>query len=249
LQDLVFRVTPSLDRNVGRAAEQLAELLGLGSRQAPILALNIGGKHASACARLLLGDERVDCVELDVAPSPATDIVADPLRLPFPPGAFHLVVADAILEHLPDPDAAVREMHRVLARGGLVLSDTPFLLPVHGGAFDFGRFGQLAHRRLFRDFDELAAGVSAGPACALAHSIEQFLLSFVVSRAPRYAVKLLCRLSFFWLRYFDSYLADKPGAMDGALGFYFIGRKSDTSLSDRELLRAYRGATPDLYRR
>jgi hypothetical protein len=34
---------------------------------------------------------------------------------------------------------------------------------------------------------------------------------------------------------------DEPGALDAASGFYFLGRKSATVLSDRDLLRLYRG--------
>jgi SAM-dependent methyltransferase len=48
-------------------------------------------------------------------------VFADIARLPFPDAAFDLVLAIEVLEHVPDPPAAVRELGR-LATGSLVLS-------------------------------------------------------------------------------------------------------------------------------
>jgi len=46
-------------------------------------------------------------------------------RLPFPDAVFGLVVNNQVMEHVEDLDAALREIHRVLAPGGLVLSVFP----------------------------------------------------------------------------------------------------------------------------
>jgi SAM-dependent methyltransferase len=45
----------------------------------------------------------------------------------FGDGHFHVVIAKHVVEHLPDPDLAVREFSRVLASGGLALISTPNL--------------------------------------------------------------------------------------------------------------------------
>jgi hypothetical protein len=45
----------------------------------------------------------------------------------------------------------------------------------------------------------------------------------------------------FWLKYFDYYLINKPGTLDGASGYYFMGRRSDQILADRELIKLYKG--------
>ena len=54
-------------------------------------------------------------------------------------------------------------------------------------------------------------------------------------------MRIFAGYTAFWLKYFDHLLIDKPGALDAASGYYFLGRKSTVVLSDRELLGLYRG--------
>ncbi|OGV48723.1 MAG: hypothetical protein A2X49_03860 [Lentisphaerae bacterium GWF2_52_8] len=46
-------------------------------------------------------------------------------KLPFPDGSFELVVLREVLEHLQAPGETLREIHRVLAPGGVLLISTP----------------------------------------------------------------------------------------------------------------------------
>jgi SAM-dependent methyltransferase len=45
-------------------------------------------------------------------------VACDLQRQPFGDGAFDLVVTEDVLEHVPDPAVALREIHRTLRRGG-----------------------------------------------------------------------------------------------------------------------------------
>jgi SAM-dependent methyltransferase len=53
----------------------------------------------------------------------------DALNLPFPDGEFDRVVASEVLEHIPDDDAAIAELVRVLRPGGTLAVTVPRWLP------------------------------------------------------------------------------------------------------------------------
>ena len=52
-------------------------------------------------------------------------VCGDALALPFGEGTVEAVLGLEILEHLPEPEAALRELRRVLAPGGLLIVSTP----------------------------------------------------------------------------------------------------------------------------
>jgi len=137
----------------------------------------------------------------------------------------------------------VSEIHRVLKPGGIVYSETPFMQQVHMGRFDFTRYTHLGHRRLFRFFEEIESGVSAGSGMVLAWSVRSFLMNFSMgNKKARKILRVISMMLTFWLKYFDYILVRSPEAYDSGSGYYFIGSKSNTSFNDRELILGYRGA-------
>ncbi|MBD2014023.1 methyltransferase domain-containing protein [Microcoleus sp. FACHB-53] len=203
--------------------------------------LVLGGGIVGDGMEDILSDPSVELVSSDVSFGPCTALICDAHDIPFEDNLFDGVIAQAVLEHVLDPNRCVEEIHRVLKENGVVYAETPFMQQVHMGRYDFTRFTHLGHRRLFRKFEEVSSGPACGPGMALAWSYQYFLLSFVKSSAAKNIVKAFTRLTSFWLKYFDYFLIDKPGTFDAASGYYFIGTKSDRVLGDRELIKLYRG--------
>lgn len=56
-------------------------------------------------------------VELDHYPVRA-DVSSDPVALPYADGSFEAVLSCGVLEHVADPAASLRELHRILTAGG-----------------------------------------------------------------------------------------------------------------------------------
>jgi len=68
------------------------------------------------------------------------DVVCSALDLPFAGEQFDTVVSTEVLEHVPDPLRALREMRRVLRPGGFLVLSAPMHWPGHEVPFDFFRY-------------------------------------------------------------------------------------------------------------
>lgn len=84
-----------------------------------------------------------DYVNVDFSPRAPADVLCDLSHFPYPftPEGFDGILASHVLEHLPDPLAAMREWHRLLKPGGQLLVKVPhfsrgFTHPDHRRGFD-----------------------------------------------------------------------------------------------------------------
>lgn len=68
------------------------------------------------------------------------DVVCSALDLPFRDNHFDTVVSTEVLEHVPDPLRAMREMRRVLKPGGFLVLSAPMHWPRHEVPYDFFRY-------------------------------------------------------------------------------------------------------------
>ena len=237
----IRRFMPDISRNIkGRENyKKLAKLLLSQSSTPKVLV--IGASILGAGMEALIVHPSIELVESDVAFGPRTTLICDAHNIPFEDNSFDGVIVQAVLEHVVDPWQCVEEIHRVLKEGALVYAETPFMQQVHGGRYDFTRFTHLGHRRLFRKFEEVDSGAVCGPAMALAWSCKYFLSSFTTSPFLRRLIGTFVRFTTFFLSYLDYLLIDKPGTLDAASAYYFMGRKSNGVLSDRDLIRLYKG--------
>jgi SAM-dependent methyltransferase len=242
---ILKKVFPSISNNIKarRNYSQLSDLLIERSNSAPQL-LIIGGSVIGQGMEKILSNSSIQLIETDVSFGPRTNLICDAHDIPFKDESFDGVIIQAVLEHVVDPQRCVEEIHRVLKPGGLVYAETPFMQQVHAGRYDFMRFTHLGHRRLFRQFEEINSGAVCGPGMALAWSYWYFLRSFVKSNIARRIIYAFASLTSFWLKYFDYLLINKPGALDAASGYYFLGRKFNQTLPDRDLIQLFRGCDP-----
>lgn len=80
-------------------------------------------------------------VSIDFSPYPDVDIVADITEsIPLNDGVCDIVILSNTLEHLKNPMTTLRECHRILKKGGLIIGTVPFLLQVHQEPYDFHRY-------------------------------------------------------------------------------------------------------------
>lgn len=208
--------------------------------QQPVV-LIIGGRILGRGLQPVVQNAAIRLVETDVNFGPRTQLITDGHDLPFADATFDGVIIQAVLEHVCDPYRVVSEIHRVLKPDGLLYAEIPFIQQVHLRAWDFTRFTDLGQRRLFRNFSEIDRGACCGSGMALAWSWQYFLLSFTSAPRLRTLLRVFARLTSFWLKYLDRFTIDSKGTLDAASSYYFLGRRSNQTVSDRELLQMFRG--------
>jgi len=235
------RLVPSLSLNLS-SDKCITRLAGMLPDDARILIVGAGIQRGWLDPKLSAGTRTIIYSDVDVRA--AVDLFCDGHDLPFADASFDAVVTTAVLEHVLYPERVAAEITRVLRVGGLLYSELPFMQQVHEGAFDFTRFTLSGHRRLFNAFEEVDAGMVAGPGTVLAWSWENFILAFARGARTRKILKGFGRFAFGWLKYFDYLLKDRAEAMDGASCTYLLGRRSERRVSDVEIIQSYVGGKP-----
>lgn len=166
-------------------------------------------------------------VNIDIGVFPNVDIVASIDRLPFGENQFDLVVCEAVLEHVRDPEKVVEEMIRVLKPGGELYAGIPFIQGFHPTPGDYQRYTISGIEELFSEIEKVDKGVVNGPASALCWVLREFLaILFSFGSQTLYKIGLV---AFGWLifpiKYFDIILESSKFAIVIGSGFYFRGRK------------------------
>jgi SAM-dependent methyltransferase len=77
----------------------------------------------------------------------AADVRCEAAHLPFPNESFDLIICTEVLEHVPDPAAALNEMRRTLRSTGALVLSTPLTWGVHEQR-DFHRWTDSGLRQL-----------------------------------------------------------------------------------------------------
>lgn len=151
-------------------------------------------------------------VNLDLFALPGVNVVASAEQLPFAPNLFQRVECDAVLEHVADPHAVMREIERVLAPGGFAHLVVPFCHPFHEYPRDFRRFTLDGLRQLAGNLEVVAEGWRTGPTATLLVFFLEYVKTWLPWRPLRVMAHGILGWLLFPLRYLDLLLLDSPRA-------------------------------------
>ena len=127
------------------------------------------------------------------------DIIGDICNIPLNNESVDVVICKAVLEHVPEPQKAIKEIYRILKKGGKCFVYVPFLYPYHAhkGVYgDYYRYTQDGIKYLFRDFKSIET-------CSVRGNLET-----VFNLTP------LRKFSFFLylIRFLDKFFSNKQSS-------------------------------------
>lgn len=77
------------------------------------------------------------------------DLFGTAYQIPADDNSFDSAICTAVLEHLEEPELALKECHRVLKSGGVAIYSVPFIWHLHEEPRDFYRFTKYGLKYLF----------------------------------------------------------------------------------------------------
>lgn len=164
LKALLRRLFPALMRQISyyRRYQNAIKLMPLGNPKEDFARLAARATADKACLQVGVRESKLaphwKVVDL-YDPSPLVDFHYDVQEMAFEDASFDFVVCPAILEHVPYPQKAIAEMHRILKANGEIWVEIPFNQPYHPSPQDYWRVTPEGLRLWMRDFEEIKLGV------------------------------------------------------------------------------------------
>jgi len=193
---------------------EIPKTLKMLSEEAVIVDIGAGGRRIA---------DNVLCI--DYIPVPGTDIVADIHQLSLRKNSIDCIICTGVLEHIEDPDIALKEFYRILKPGGIVHLEVPFIQPFHKDPQDYWRW-TLDGLKLFakrHNFNEIRSGAIIGPASAMNALVIAYFQSWFRNRYTRKGIDILLSFLLFPFKFLDHVLLKKN--LDLLSAVYYIGRK------------------------
>lgn len=103
----------------------------------------------------IAGTNPAEYIQADFNPRSAEVRRMDITRIPFEDDRFDLVVANHVLEHVPDDAKALSEVYRVLKPGGVAILQTPYAALLHNTFSDPGIASEEQRLHLYGQEDHL----------------------------------------------------------------------------------------------
>ncbi|MFN0154413.1 MAG: class I SAM-dependent methyltransferase [Gaiella sp.] len=113
-------------------------------------------------------------VGVDPVENPVAELRGPIEALPVDDGSFDVVLCAQVLEHVDDPSAAARELHRVLAPGGRLLLSTHGAMVFHPAPVDHWRWTHTGVARVLEREREWAS-VTVTPGCGTTASLTMLI--------------------------------------------------------------------------
>ncbi len=174
------------------------------------------------------GNTRVldEVVTVDLMPYPNVDIVGQADCLPFATGTIDIVISMAVLQHVPDPQAAIAELVRILKSGGRAYVFVPFIQGFHAAPHDYQSYMRPGLERAMGGL-RVERTESFGPTSGLVWVLGEWLsVPFSLGIAPLQRIlELVFQTLLSPLKFLDALFRHMPGSENISTGYLVVGVK------------------------
>lgn len=129
--------------------QQIREVIIYAGKYISGKTLDLGAGRAKY--RDIIKEKSSEYIAFDMRPGPNIDVVGNVLDLPFGDNTFDTIVSTQVLEHVEKPWIMVKEISRVLKKGGICILTAPFLIPHHSDPHDYFRYTTEGIKSLFEN--------------------------------------------------------------------------------------------------
>lgn len=182
-----------------------------------LIALNLGSGNSD------LGD---NLLNVDLLPYDNVDVICNIENIPFKDNSVDYIINIAVLEHVPNPQKVIAEIHRILKPGGKIYCFIPFMQPFHASPYDFQRLTSEGMKHQFRDFKILKLK-AIGPTSGMLWVVQEWLalvLSFGIKPLHTF-LYLFFMVVTFPIKYLDFIFQYYPMSKNVASGFSILCEK------------------------
>jgi SAM-dependent methyltransferase len=166
---------------------------------------------------------------LDIFPGENIYYVTTADKIPEGDNFFSLAISQEVLEHVKDPFSAVKEIHRVLKKGGLFYCQVPFIIGYHPGPTDFWRFTKEGIEELLvqSGFEVLESGITVGGGTGFYRIAVEFFSTLISLPLPPlyFLFKAIFSVALYPIKFFDLLFAFSPQKDRIPGGYYIIVKK------------------------
>jgi SAM-dependent methyltransferase len=153
------------------------------------------------------------------------DLFGTAYQIPSQSDEFDSAICTAVLEHLEEPEQAIRECFRVLKKGGYAIYSVPFMWQLHEEPRDFFRYSKYALQYLFEK-----AGfevIEVRPLSGFAVTFIQMHLYIVKGKFEKGIIKKLgiIRLYSYLMQRFGLFLNKRDNTKEWTWMYTIVAKK------------------------
>lgn len=206
---------------VYRRDKILANLIKEVEDKEDVVAINLGSGNSDISNAIS---------NIDIFAYDNVDLTCDISNVPIADNSVDYIFNIAVLEHVPDPEKVVSEIHRILKPNGVVYSRIPFMQGFHASPYDFSRRTEEGMKVLYKSFDQIELKPFGGPTSGMLWIVQEWLalvFSFGIKKLHSFVYMLVLVLTFP-IKFLDVLLIHHPMANQISSAFVYVGRKRKT---------------------